>query len=111
MKILLKRNRTVGRTLAIASLLSAGVTTNVFAQNAEKPATRPTETVLEEVLVTAANRTGKALDRIPGAVNLISTEDLVKNIAVTEDVTKLLEHSVPGYSPSREGRYTFGEIL
>jgi iron complex outermembrane receptor protein len=111
MTIPFKPKRTVGRTLAIASLLSVGVTTHVFAQNAEKSDTKLQTTVLEEVLVTAANRTGKALDRIPGAVNLISTEDLTKNLAVTEDVTKLLEHSLPGYSPSREGRYTFGETL
>lgn len=99
---------TVGCAMTIASLLSVGTMGQALAQ-ADNPSRNPE--VLEEVLVTAANRTGKALDRIPGAVNLISTEDVAQNVAVTEDVTKVLEHTLPGYSPSREGRYTFGETL
>jgi iron complex outermembrane receptor protein len=94
--------------MAMASLMSLGVTANAQAQTTES---KDGQAVLEEVLVTAANRTGKALDRIPGAVSVISTEDVAQNIAVTEDVTKMLERSLPSYSPSREGRYTFGETL
>lgn len=95
----------------IASLLSVGAMGQALAQAQSVPSAERNSEVLEEVLVTAANRTGKAIDRIPGAVNLISTEDVAQNIAVTEDVTKVLEHTVPGYSPSREGRFTFGETL
>lgn len=93
--------------VAIASLLSVGFTVPAVAQ------TQSTDNsaVLEEVLVTAANRTGKALDRIPGAVSVISSADVASNMAVTEDLTKMLERSLPGYSPSRGGRYTFGETL
>ena len=95
-----------GCAMAVASLLSVGVTLDAAAQSAEA-----SDPVLEEVLVTAANRTGKALDRIPGAVNVISATDVASNMAVTEDLTKMLERSLPGYSPSRGGRYTFGETL
>lgn len=96
--------------MAMASLLSLGFTVEVVAQT-QKSEFAEGDGILEEVLVTAANRTGKALDRIPGAVSVISTADVAQNIAVTEDVTKMLERSLPGYSPSREGRYTFGETL
>ncbi len=107
MSMLLKLpKQTAGGAMAIASLLSVGFTTQSVAQNAATD-----NTVLEEVLVTAANRTGKALDRIPGAVSVISTADVAANMAVTEDLTKMLERTLPGYSPSRGGRYTFGETL
>ena len=95
-----------GCAMAVASLLSVGVSLDAAAQDADS-----SDSVLEEVLVTAANRTGKALDRIPGAVNVISATDVASNMAVTEDLTKMLERSLPGYSPSRGGRYTFGETL
>lgn len=110
MSMLLKLpKQTAGGAMALASLLSVGVAGQAVAQT---QSTRPADSaVLEEVMVTAANRTGKALDRIPGAVSVISTEDVASNTAVTEDVTKMLERSLPGYSPSRGGRFTFGETL
>lgn len=105
--------KTIGRSVTFASsLLSVGFAVEAPAQTAADTArSEEREPVLQEVLVTAVNRTGKALDRIPGAVSVINTADVEQNIAVTEDVTKVLEHSLPGYSPSREGRYTFGETL
>lgn len=107
MTMLLKLSKqSSGCAMAMASLLSVGVVWDAAAQDAGS-----SEPVLEEVLVTAANRTGKALDRIPGAVNVISATDVASNMAVTEDLTKMLERSLPGYSPSRGGRYTFGETL
>ena len=95
--------------MTIASLLSVGFTAQALAQNAASD--RRDTPVLEEVVVTAVNRIGKTLDRIPGAVSVIGDADLQQNLAQTEDITKLLEHSLPSYSPSREGRYTFGETL
>ena len=67
--------------------------------------------VLDPVVVTAANRTAKEIDRIPGTVSLIRLDEVEEHLAVTEDVTKLLERSLPGYSPSRGSRFTFGETL
>jgi iron complex outermembrane receptor protein len=111
MSMLLKvPNPKLGCAMAIASLLSVGVSVEAVAQTQNTPSSNDND-VLEEVLVTAANRTGKALDRIPGAVNVISASDVASNMAVTEDLTKMLERSLPGYSPSRGGRYTFGETL
>lgn len=100
--------------MILASVLSLGLIAEATAQTVADEAKASDERdspVLQEVVVTAANRIGKALDRIPGAISVISTADVQQNIAVTEDVTKVLEHSLPGYSPSREGRYTFGETL
>src|SRR5262245_15862155 len=99
MTMLPKLQKSVAGAVTIASLVSV-----CFADEHESD-------VLEQSVVTAVNRTGKALDRIPGAVSVIGTADVTQNIAVTEDVTKVLEHTLPGYSPSREGRYTFGETL
>jgi iron complex outermembrane receptor protein len=111
--LLPKLQKSVGCAVTIASLVSVGITADALAQTAapETAANERESPGLEEVVVTAVNRTGKALDRIPGAVSVIGTADVSQNIAVTEDVTKVLEHSLPGYSPSREGRYTFGETL
>ena len=58
-----------------------------------------------------SSRVGKAVDRIPGAINVVGQADVAQNVATTEDITKGLEHQLPSYSPSRKGRYTFGETL
>lgn len=108
-RLLKLHKQTAGGAMAIASLLSVGITGQASAQTQSTQSAD--NTILEEVMVTAANRTGKALDRIPGAVAVIGAEDVASNMAVTEDLTKMLERSLPGYSPSRGGRYTFGETL
>ena len=104
--------KSVRRTLTIASVLSVGFTVaqTAAAAEANTASERRESPLLEEVIV-SVNRIGKALDRIPGAVNVIGNADVAQNLAATEDVTKLLEHTLPSYSPSREGRYTFGETL
>ena len=103
------------RALACLGLLLMPLPT-IFAQTATagtetKTADNDRAYQLSTLTVTSVNRTGKAIDRIPGAVNLIQNADVQQNLVLTEDVTKVLEHSIPGYSPSREGRFTFGETL
>jgi iron complex outermembrane receptor protein len=107
-----KLQKSVRRTLTMASVLSVGFTVAQTASAAEaNTASDRRESPLLEEVVVSVNRIGKTLDRIPGAVNVIGNADVTQNLAATEDVTKLLEHTLPSYSPSREGRYTFGETL
>jgi iron complex outermembrane recepter protein len=103
--------RAVARALTLASLTALGFTGKASAQSATTQPSLQDEPRLEEVVVTAVNRIGKAVDRIPGAINVVSEADVAQNVATTEDITKVLEHQLPSYSPSREGRYTFGETL
>jgi iron complex outermembrane recepter protein len=92
-------------------LAQAALMETAGAENASTQPSVANEPVLEEVVVTSVNRVGKAVDRIPGAINVVIQADVAQNVATTEDLTKILEHQLPSYSPSREGRYTFGETL
>jgi iron complex outermembrane receptor protein len=65
---------------------------------------------LEAVVVTAT-RGSKALDRIPGAVGVISRADIETQTLVSEDPSALLALQVPGYAPSRQKLSSFGEGL
>jgi len=107
-----KVHRAVTSILTLTALAAFGLAGKTFAQDASSQSSVDKEPPkLEEVIVTAVNRIGKAVDRIPGAVNVVSQAEVAQNVAMTEDITKVLEHQLPSYSPSREGRYTFGETL
>lgn len=68
------------------------------------------EAVLSEVAVTAT-RSEKALEKIPGAVNVISQTELAPQWLIAEDPSQALSTFVPGYSPSRQKMTSFGESL
>jgi iron complex outermembrane recepter protein len=65
---------------------------------------------LDEVIVTAT-RSGKALEKIPGAVSVISRKDLEQQMLIAEDPSQLLATFVPGFSPSRQKMTQFGESM
>lgn len=67
-------------------------------------------TTLDRVVVTGS-RSPKAIDRIPGAVTLISTEEVQRTLAQTDDATAVLARSVPGYSESSQALNNLGETL
>jgi len=66
---------------------------------------------LEAVTVTSATRSAKAIDHIPGAINLITNADITTQLSFTEDVTSILSDTIPGYSPSRQSLSVSGETL
>lgn len=66
--------------------------------------------LLDRVVVTAT-RSSKAIDRIPGAVSVITRDDLDEQLRVVEDLSELLATQVPGYSPSRGKMTSFGESM
>jgi len=63
-----------------------------------------------EVVVTAT-RTAKAVDRIPGAVSVISQRELEAQYLVADDPSAALATYIPGYAPSRQKMSSAGESL
>ncbi|PCI32528.1 MAG: TonB-dependent receptor [Alphaproteobacteria bacterium] len=98
---------TLTSTLLAAALL-ASVSTIAFA--AEEAAVQDAAEDFEEVIVTGS-RTGKALNKIPGAVSIISQAEIQHDIALTSDLTAMLSRTVPGYSISKQQMDRKGETL
>lgn len=65
---------------------------------------------LGEVIVTG-QRSPKAVDQIPGAITVISQEEVAHTLAVTEDATAVLSRTVPGYAESSQAMSNSGENL
>lgn len=78
-------------------------------EGAEGDGAQPSQ-VLGQVVVTAT-RSAKALDKIPGAVSLISRADIEAQGLVSEDPSALLTLQIPGYAPARQKLSNFGEGL
>jgi iron complex outermembrane receptor protein len=68
------------------------------------------EPTLQAVIVTAT-RGSKAVEKIPGAVSVISRSEIEAQTLVSEDPSALLSLQVPGYAPSRQKLSNFGEGL
>jgi iron complex outermembrane receptor protein len=62
-------------------------------------------------VVVTATRGAKALEKIPGAVSLITRDDIETQGLVSEDPSALLALSIPGYAPARQKLTNFGEGL
>lgn len=97
-------------------LLAAAVSASVHAQQAvpadSNPAEAPQEDAvdLDSVIVTGT-RTPKAIDRIAGAISVVSKEEIKQTLAVTEDATAVLARTVPGYAESSQAMSNSGETL
>lgn len=65
---------------------------------------------LSPVVVTAT-RGSKAVDRIPGAVSVISRTELDEQLRVAEDLSAILTSQVPGYAPSTQKLTSAGESM
>ncbi|SFG44914.1 iron complex outermembrane recepter protein [Duganella sp. CF458] len=88
------------RAVALACLaLSGGA---ALAQGAEEP--------MKEVVVTAT-RHSKSVDKIPGAVSVISQKELEAQYLLADDPSAALATYIPGYAPSRQKMSSTGESL
>lgn len=99
-------------TVAIASVLLA-TTGAAQAQQVEQESdesSEPDATTLDQVVVTGV-RTPKAIDRIPGAITLVSQAEIQNTLELTEDATAVLTRTVPGYSESSQAMSNSGETL
>lgn len=65
---------------------------------------------LQEVIVTGT-RVPKAVDKIPGAINVIGEEELNHTKALTMDATAVLSRNIPGYAESSQAMSNTGENL
>jgi len=68
-------------------------------------------TQLDAVTITTGTRSAKAVDKIPGAITLVSKEEVQHTLLVTEDATAVLARTVPGYSESTQAMSNSGENL
>lgn len=65
---------------------------------------------LDSVVVTAT-RGSKAIDKIPGAVSVVTRKELDEQLLISEDLSQVLATQVPGYAPSRQKMTSFGESM
>lgn len=99
-------------------LLAAAVSASVQAQqntplpqDAASEQERAKDAVdLDQVIVTGV-RAPKSIDKIPGAITLVSKEELRHTLAITEDATAVLARTVPGYAESSQAMSNTGETL
>lgn len=65
---------------------------------------------LDSVIVTGV-RSPKAVDKIPGAINVVSEAEVQQTLVLTEDATAVLARTVPGYAESSQAMSNTGENL
>lgn len=63
-----------------------------------------------EIVVTGS-RSPKAVDKIAGAVTVITSAEVKRSLTITEDATAVLARTVPGYSESNQTLNTLGETF
>ncbi len=90
-------------------------TTTQAAPPAPSSPTSPARTAaperLEGITITTGQRNPKAVDKIPGAVTVISQQEIQHTLIETEDATAVLARTVPGYSESTQALSNTGENL
>lgn len=96
--------------LATAALLAVSGVGSAGAQTADSITAADAAPAAESVVVTAT-RGSKAVEKIPGAVSVISRDEIERQGLVNEDPSALLAAQVPGYAPSRQKLSNFGEGL
>jgi iron complex outermembrane receptor protein len=62
-------------------------------------------------VVVTATRNAKAVDKIPGAVSVISQQELAAQYQIADDPSQALATFIPGYAPSRQKMTSTGESL
>ncbi|MDQ6618246.1 MAG: TonB-dependent receptor [Pseudomonadota bacterium] len=98
----------------LVSLLFASVAPTVAAQQVAATAddnAKRDDVYRETITVTTGSRTPKAVDKIPGAVTVITEQEIAQTRALTEDATAVLARTVPGYSESSQALSNSGETL
>ena len=62
-------------------------------------------------VVVTATRTARAVDKIPGAISVITQQELATQYLIADDPSQALATYVPGYAPSRQKMTSTGESL
>ena len=98
----------------MALLLFAAFAVTGRAQTVSTPDTEKNKdnvVQLEKLTVTTGYRSPKAIDQIPGAITLISPEEINNTLLLTDDATAVLARTVPGYAPATQQMQNTGETL
>ncbi len=103
----MRQAHTPARTPFALVLLAAAIG-QAYAQTPPAPADGSDGQV---VTITTGTRSAKAVDKIPGAVTLVSKQEVEHTLALTEDATAVLARTVPGYSESSQAMSNTGENL
>ena len=101
--------RPVAKKLTL--LLLATFATTAVAQQTARSKEEEDKVEKLETIITTGTRTPKAVDKIPGAVTVITKEELDHTRALTEDATAVLARTVPGYAESSQAMSNTGETL
>ena len=102
-------HRTVVKPLALAILATFAATAAAQTSTRSKEDEEKAEKM--ETIITTGTRVPKAVDKIPGAITVITKDELDHTRAVTEDATAVLARTVPGYSESSQAMSNTGETL
>ncbi|KAF1685849.1 TonB-dependent receptor [Pseudoxanthomonas broegbernensis] len=102
-------------SLAIAGVLATAFIQPAHADEAEaapegESVRTASPTTLDNVIVTGT-RMPRAADRIPGAVSVITKQEISNSLSLTEDATAVLSRMIPGYSESTQALTNSGETL
>lgn len=95
---------------AICFNLALGLVPLARAQTAAPPL-EPDSPIRLDAFVTTATRTAKAIEKIPGAVEVISRQNLDTQLLIADDPSQALATFVPGFAPSRQKLTQTGETL
>ncbi|MFL6606501.1 MAG: TonB-dependent receptor [Steroidobacteraceae bacterium] len=68
-------------------------------------------TLSDQTVIVTGTRSVKAVDKIPGAITVVTPAEVKRELSLTEDATAILSRSVPGYSESSQALNTIGETL
>ena len=105
------------RPRLIVALVAATFAASAHAQQPltkeEEEARRKKEQAekMEKITVTTGTRSEKAIDKIPGAVSVITEREVEHTRALTEDATAVLARTIPGYAESSQAMSNTGETL
>ena len=97
------------RAVALAALAALAAAA-AQAQQAPADPDNADGTELKRVIVTGT-RIPKAVDKIPGAVTLVTKEEIGHTLSMTDDLTAVLSRTVPGYAESSQAMSNTGENL
>jgi len=68
-------------------------------------------TEMATVTVTTGTRSAKAVDKIPGAITIVTPAEVKRTLTLTDDATAVLARTVPGYAESSQAMSNTGENL
>ena len=82
-----------------------------LAQQAPAASAKEEAVQLDKFTVTTGFRSPKTIDQIPGAVKLISPQEISDTLLLTEDATAVLSRTIPGYAEATQQMQNTGETL